>query len=164
MSLALHSRHAFTACSRDLSCCISSPPGQLIGLLSVLLRNHAAMLQAFTTYSNTATLVKYYCPKLTTTANGAQLGGWVQKEEFETECASVRPAAAAAAIALGARTSARMLSTQASSNRRSSQLDQPPRAVYNSACGLPRVIYHTLLSSYTVRILCSAPRRLEPVF
>ena len=78
MLLAMHSRHTFTACSRDLSCCISSPPGQLIGLLSVLLRNHAAMLQAFTTYSKTATLVKYYCPKLTTTANGAQLGGWVQ--------------------------------------------------------------------------------------
>ena len=75
---------------------ISAIAGKLIGLLFVLLRNHAAMLRAFTTYSNTATLVKYYCPKLTTSTDGNVQGGWVQKEEFETNCASVRPAATAA--------------------------------------------------------------------
>ena len=126
---------------------ISAIAGKLIGLLFVLLRNHAAMLKAFTTYSNTATLVKYYCPKLTTSTDGNVQGGWVQKEEFETNCASVRPAATAAAIALGARTSAR-LSTQASSDPRSSQLDPQSAEVIRSACGLSRVFSCTAVLVY----------------
>ena len=157
----MHSRHTFTACSADLSCYILSPPGQLIGLLFVLLRNHAAMLRAFTTYSNTATLVKYYCPKLTTCPTVLCMVAGCRRRisrRIAHRCGPPprqQPSRSARVPRRACRRRRQVIAVQAS-------LINSRRQCYTVRAAFP-VSSHALPSSYTVLILCSTSRRRDAV-